>query len=57
MITNNRGSECLIGAASLRNRMPVIFGVFRYPQGYSSTAEQQPSRLRVAGSNPAFHSL
>jgi hypothetical protein len=29
MITNNRGSKRLIGAASLRYRMPVVTGFFR----------------------------
>ena len=29
MIANNRGSQRLIGAASLRYRMPVVTGSFR----------------------------
>jgi hypothetical protein len=53
MITNNRGSKRLIGAASLRYRMPVITGFFPHPTGYSSLVEQQPLKLCVAGSNPA----
>ena len=54
MTNNNRGSKRLIGAASLRYRMPVIVGVFLPLTGYSSLVEQQPQELCVAGSNPAI---
>jgi hypothetical protein len=54
MIANNRGSKRLIGAASLRYRMPVVVGFFHAPNGYSSLVEQQPHKLCVAGSNPAI---
>ena len=55
MIAYIRGSKCLSGAASLRNRMPAAGGVFQIPHisGYSSVVEHQPDTLTVAGSNPA----
>ena len=45
MIANNRGSQRLVGAASLRYRMPVVFGSFHAPLDIAQSAEQQPHKL------------
>ena len=53
MIANSRGSKRLTGAASLRNRIPAIFGPLA-PLDIAQRIEQQPQKLSVAGSTPAF---
>jgi hypothetical protein len=57
MITNNRGSKRLIGAASLRYRMPVVTGFTRIQLDIAHRIEQQPHKLCVAGSNPAIQTI
>ena len=53
MIAYSRGSKRLVGAASLKNRMPAMVGP-KHPIGYSSMVERQPRALWVVGSNPSF---
>lgn len=53
MIAYSRGSKCLAGAASLRNRMPANRWSFASTRD-SSMVEQQPFKLWVAGSNPVL---
>lgn len=53
MIANNRGSKRLVGTGSLSYRMPAVTETFG-STGYSSSVEQQPLKLCVAGSNPAI---
>ena len=53
-IAKSRGSQHLTGAAALRYRMPAMVD---FPcVGHSSTVEQQPDKLWVAGSDPVFRS-
>lgn len=52
MIAKCRGSKNLAGVGSLEYHVPAIAGSSHH--GDSSMVEQQPNRLWVAGSNPAF---
>ncbi len=54
MTAKNRGSQSLIGAASLRYRMPAVVWSFGIPSGYSSLEEHQPHKLLATGSNPVI---
>ena len=58
MIAYSRGwlntNERLAGTASLRNRMPAIIGAFGDHLDIAQWVEQQPHKLSVVGSNPAF---
>ncbi len=53
MIANNRGSKRLVGAASLRYRMPAIFGSYSAAD-IAHRVEQQLLELSAAGSIPAI---
>jgi hypothetical protein len=53
MIAYSRGSQCLVGAASLKNRMPAMVGP-KHPIGYSSMGRATACKAVVVGSNPAF---
>ena len=54
MIAKSRGSICLAGAASMKYRVPAV-GHFPSLE-FSSVAEQQPTKLWVAGSTPVIPS-
>jgi hypothetical protein len=49
MIANNRGSKRLVGAASLRYRMPAFVGFFRIQPDIAHWTEQQPSGAVCSG--------
>lgn len=45
MIAYSRGSTCLAGAASLRNRMPAMIRAFTRLSEIAQPVEQQPDQL------------
>ncbi len=53
-IAKIRGSQNLTGAAALRYRMPAMVAI--PTSDIAQSVEQQPHKLWVAGSNPAFRS-
>ena len=57
MITYSRGSQCLAGAASLRNRMPVVGWAFGDHLDIAQLAEQQTLNLSATGSTPVIRCL
>lgn len=54
MIAYSRGSKCPTGAASLKYRMPAIFGLLCFHSDIAQWVEQRTDNSLVAGSNPAF---
>ena len=52
-IAYSRGSQTLAGAASLRYCMPAAGDGFQLLV-IAQSVEQQPDKLSVVGSNPAF---
>ena len=46
MIAYSRGSQCLAGAASLRNRMPAMIRAFTHLTEIAQWIEQQPISCR-----------
>ena len=53
MIAKNRGSKRLVGAPSLRKRMPAVDGSSAHLE-IAQWIEQQPHKLWVTGSTPVF---
>jgi hypothetical protein len=54
MLAYSRGSNRLAGAAPLEHRVPANIGSFCSNLDIAQWVEQQPDKLWVAGSNPAF---
>ena len=57
MIAYSRGSKRLAGAASLKHRMPAMVRYCSSLWGIAQWVEQQPDKLSVAGSTPAFPTI